>query len=216
MSSCKTPKLKHAWNLLTKPCKYIETLCKLLHKFGLFLHTHTHTHTHTETQTHRHKHTHTHTCLISYMSLLFHFLHSGCLSWCVCFCFVHMHPSIVCVCVCVRVREREREREREWEREGEGEREEETEMDRVCGWYNSWQRIAEKQTYQGRWRDIHLHLKIPSGCSQCAHCGKELHTEITVCQVMPFDFACVCICICVNASTFLLAASIRLATKLIA
>lgn len=111
----------------------------------------------------------------------------------------------------------------------------EREMDGRSGWYNGAQTTIKLQTFQGRCRDIHLHLSWISLSSADAQTqlarvyvhvyGTELPTQITVCQLMPLLClicvrapACVCVCICANTSVFvcLLAAPIRLASKLIA
>lgn len=111
----------------------------------------------------------------------------------------------------------------------------EREMDGRSGWYNGAQTTIKLQTFQGRCRDIHLHLSWISLSSADAQTqlarvyvhvyGTELPTQITVCQLMPLLClicvrapACVCVCICANTSVFvcLLAAPIRLASRLIA
>lgn len=111
----------------------------------------------------------------------------------------------------------------------------EREMDGRSGWYNGAQTTIKLQTFQGRCRDIHLHLCWISLSSADAQTqlarvyvrvyGTDLPTQITVCQLMPLLClicvrapACVCVCICANTSVFvcLLAAPIRLASRLIA
>lgn len=113
----------------------------------------------------------------------------------------------------------------------------EREMDRESGWYNSRQRKVEKQSYQGRWRDIQLNViwidlypvDAHSLCVRVCLCecvyGIELHTQITVCQLCILSLFNLCMCASVfvyasvwtpRSSFFLLAASIRFTSRLIA